>query len=213
MLHICVGELGHHWFRKWLVAFRRQVITWNNIALLSIRPLAINFNEIWINMQKLLSFTKMHLKISSVKWRPFSTGGDELSNKSNANITLFRMNSIYGCLERSCINGWLAPLLWNGTKFKIKIIHNRKPLYTEAYWRPIASLNSPPPLVLHICVNGLGHPWSNILIQENAYKTLSMKWWSFCPGGDELTWSLLLHILAFCHHVIRKMHSKTSSVE
>ena len=56
---------------------RRQTITWTNADVLSIWPLRTNFSEIWIEMHN-LSFTKMHLKVSSAKWRPFYSGGDEL---------------------------------------------------------------------------------------------------------------------------------------
>ena len=47
-----------------------QAITWTNTDLLWMRPLGTNFSEIWIEIQK-FSFTKMHLKMSSAKWRPF----------------------------------------------------------------------------------------------------------------------------------------------
>ena len=54
-----------------------QAITWTNTNLLLIGPLGTNFSEIRI---KILTFStmKMHLKMSSVKWRPFCPGGDEL---------------------------------------------------------------------------------------------------------------------------------------
>ena len=45
--------------------------------LLSIGPLGTNFSEILIKIQNVL-FTKLHLNISSAKWRPFCPGGDEL---------------------------------------------------------------------------------------------------------------------------------------
>ena len=45
-----------------------------------------NLSEILIKTQNLL-LTKMHLKISSVKWQPFCQGGDELiSSQSNSVI-------------------------------------------------------------------------------------------------------------------------------
>ena len=56
---------------------RRQAIIWTSVGLLSNGNLRTNFNEILIKMQN-LSFTKMHLKISSAKWRPFCPGGNEL---------------------------------------------------------------------------------------------------------------------------------------
>ena len=58
---------------------RRQAITWTNADLLLIGPFGTNFNEIRIEIQN-FSFTKMHLKRLSAKWRPFCPGGDELMN-------------------------------------------------------------------------------------------------------------------------------------
>ena len=52
---------------------RHQAITWTNAGLLSIDPLETIFSEIPIKIQN-FSFTKMPLKISSAKWRPFCTG-------------------------------------------------------------------------------------------------------------------------------------------
>ena len=55
----------------------RQAIIWTNALLLSIGLLGTNLSEILIKRQK-FSFTQMHLKILSAKWRPFCPGGDEL---------------------------------------------------------------------------------------------------------------------------------------
>ena len=33
-------DLGQHWFRQWLVAWRHQAITWANVHLSSIRPIS-----------------------------------------------------------------------------------------------------------------------------------------------------------------------------
>ena len=60
-----------------LSPIRRQAIIWTNAGLLWIGPLGTNFSEILIKIQT-FSFTKMHLKSSSAKWRPFYPGGDEL---------------------------------------------------------------------------------------------------------------------------------------
>ena len=61
-----------------LSPIQRQAIIETNAGLLSIGPLWTNFSEIVINIQS-FSFTKMHLKISSAKWRSFCAGGDELT--------------------------------------------------------------------------------------------------------------------------------------
>ena len=49
---------------------RRQAIIWTNAGILLIGPLGSNFSEILIGIQT-FSSTKMHLKMSSAKWRPF----------------------------------------------------------------------------------------------------------------------------------------------
>ena len=59
------------------MTIRRQAIIKTNAGLLSIGPLGTNFSEIQIKVQN-FSFIKMHLKMFSAKWQPFSPGGDEL---------------------------------------------------------------------------------------------------------------------------------------
>ena len=49
---------------------RRQAIIWTNSGILLIIPFEINFIEILIEIYTFL-FMKMHLKMSSGKWRPF----------------------------------------------------------------------------------------------------------------------------------------------
>ena len=52
---------------------RRQAIIWTNAAILLNGPLGTNFSKILIDIQK-FSFKKMHLEMSSAKWRPFRLG-------------------------------------------------------------------------------------------------------------------------------------------
>ena len=68
--HICVGELTIIGSDNGLSPGRRQAIIWTNAGILLIRPLATNFSEILLGIQT-FSFKKMHLKMSSAKWRPF----------------------------------------------------------------------------------------------------------------------------------------------
>ena len=77
--HICVSELDQHCFRQWLVAYSAPNHYLNQFYLLPIGTLGTNSSEILIKIQS-FSFTKMHLKISSEKWRPFYPGVDELIN-------------------------------------------------------------------------------------------------------------------------------------
>ena len=77
--HICVGvtiivsDNG-------LSPSRRQAITWTNARILLIGPLGTNFSEILIGIQT-FSFMKMHLKMSSAKWRPFCLGPNVLTHR------------------------------------------------------------------------------------------------------------------------------------
>ena len=100
---------------------QRQAITWTNAGLLSIGPLGTNFSEIWIKTQK-FSFMKMHLNLSSAKWRPFCPGGDEFTihtlrpewvwaglwgclgrHHQHRRIFFFFVNNILGSLWYNCI--------------------------------------------------------------------------------------------------------------
>ena len=71
--HICVGILTSIGSDKGLSPERRQAIIWTNAGRLLIWPLRTNFNEILIEIY-IYSFKKMHLKMSSGKWRPFCLG-------------------------------------------------------------------------------------------------------------------------------------------
>ena len=71
--HICVSELTIIGSDNGLSPGRRQAIIWTNDGILLIRPLGTNFSEILFGIQT-FSFNKMHLKMSSAKWRPFCLG-------------------------------------------------------------------------------------------------------------------------------------------
>ena len=49
---------------------RRQAIIWTNACILLIGPFGTNFSEILIE-NLTFAFTKMRVKVWSVKWRPF----------------------------------------------------------------------------------------------------------------------------------------------
>ena len=77
--HICVNELTVIVSDNGLSPGRRQAIIWNNARLLLIEPLGTNFSEISIGIQT-FSFKKMHLNMSSAKWRPFCLGLNVLTH-------------------------------------------------------------------------------------------------------------------------------------
>ena len=67
--HICVSELTITGSDNGLSPGRRQAIIWNNAGLFLIEPLGTNVREISIGIQTFTS-KKMHLNMSSAKWRP-----------------------------------------------------------------------------------------------------------------------------------------------
>ena len=70
--HICVGNLTIIGSDNGLSPGRRQAIIWT-IGMLLTGSLGTNFSEILIGIQT-FSFKKMHLKMSSAKWRPSCLG-------------------------------------------------------------------------------------------------------------------------------------------
>ena len=71
--HICVSKLTIIGSDNGLSPGRRQAIFWTNAEILLIGSLGTNLSEILVGIQK-LPFKKMHLKMSSAKWCPFSLG-------------------------------------------------------------------------------------------------------------------------------------------
>ena len=78
LMWICVGNLPIIGSDNGLSPTRCQAIIWTNSRILLIWFLGTNFSEILIKIHK-LSFTKMHLKMSSAKWRPFCLGPNVLN--------------------------------------------------------------------------------------------------------------------------------------
>ena len=73
MTHICVGKLTIIGSDNGLSPGRRQAIIWTNAGILLISPLGTNFNAILFEIHT-FSFKKIHLKMSSGKWRPICLG-------------------------------------------------------------------------------------------------------------------------------------------
>ena len=75
--HICFSKLTIIGSGNGLSPGRRQAIIWTNSGILVIRTLGTNFSEILGEIHS-FSFSKMHLKLSSAKWRLFGLGLNEL---------------------------------------------------------------------------------------------------------------------------------------
>ena len=76
-MHICVSEIIIIGSDNGLSPSRRQAIIWTNAGILSIGPLGTKLSEKLIAIH-IFSFKKMHLKMSSGKWRLFGLGLNEL---------------------------------------------------------------------------------------------------------------------------------------
>ena len=75
--HKCVSKIVITGSDNGLLRDRRQAIIWTDAEILLIGPL-INFSEILIEIN-IFSFKKIHLKMLSVKWRPFCLSLNMLS--------------------------------------------------------------------------------------------------------------------------------------
>ena len=73
MTHICVGILTSTGSDNGLSPGRCHAIIWTNAGILLIELLGTKFSEILITIQA-FSFKKMHLRMSSAKWRLFRLG-------------------------------------------------------------------------------------------------------------------------------------------
>ena len=82
---ICVGKLTNIDSDNGLSPGWRQAIIWTNAGILLIGPLGTNFSEILIRVFT-FSFNKMHVKMSSGKWRPFCLGLNVLNDDCQTNV-------------------------------------------------------------------------------------------------------------------------------
>ena len=87
--HTCVGKPTIIGSDNGLSPGRREAIIRTNAEILLIGPLGTNFSEILIGIQT-FSFRKMHLKLSSAKWRPFCLGLNELKPSHIGDCQLLR---------------------------------------------------------------------------------------------------------------------------
>ena len=73
VMYMCIGKLTIIGSDNGLSPRRRQAIIWTDAGILLIQPSGTIFSEIVIKIYT-FSFKKMHLKMSSAKWRPFCLG-------------------------------------------------------------------------------------------------------------------------------------------
>ena len=86
--HISVGNLTIIGSDYGLSPDRRQAITWTNVGILLIGPSGTNFSEMLIEIHT-FSFKKIHLKMSSGKWRSFCLGLNMLIKNRRWSMTIW----------------------------------------------------------------------------------------------------------------------------
>ena len=86
--HICVMKLTTIGSDNGLSPGRRQAIIWNNAGISLNGPLGTNFSEVLTEIYA-FSFKKMHLKMSSGKWRPFCLGLNVLAHRPQEKSSCF----------------------------------------------------------------------------------------------------------------------------
>ena len=121
--HICVSKLNIIGSDNGLAPGRRQTIIWTNDGILLIEPLGTNFSEILIGIQ-IFSFKKMHLKMSSAKWRPFFLGLNVLNRCLLVGAVKNNLPHDEQCRDQIIINGnLLSWFSFMGIAKKKQIFH------------------------------------------------------------------------------------------
>ena len=92
--HICVSKLAIIGSDNGLSPGRHQAIIRTNAGILLIGPLETNFIENIIQIYT-FSFKKMHLKMSSGKWRPFCLGLNVLSHVTATHLRIGHLEISY----------------------------------------------------------------------------------------------------------------------
>ena len=139
--HICVSKLTIIGSDNGLSPGRRQAIIWTNAGILLIWTLVTNFSEILSEIHA-FSFKKMHLKMSSAKWRPFCLGlnvlihcglvmpyGNIVSGSHLAQVMAYCLMMI----PSHYLIHWLliCELLWHSHE---DVFHNNPPSYYILWW-------------------------------------------------------------------------------
>ena len=73
-------DLGQHWLRQWLVAWRNRAITWTNVDWSSVKSRDSHIKAISQEMPQ-PSITKIILKIVSLKSYSNLPGANELTHR------------------------------------------------------------------------------------------------------------------------------------
>ena len=98
MGHICISKLTSNGSDNGLSPGRRQAIIWTNAGILLHGPWGSNFSGSFIEILT-FPFKKMHLKVSSAKWRPCCLSLNVLSHQhpTRSHLVLAALDSATRC--------------------------------------------------------------------------------------------------------------------
>ena len=131
---ICIYKLTIIGSDNGLSPGEHQAITWTNVGILLIGPLGTSISELLSGIQT-FSSQKMHLKMSSAKWRPFCSGLNVLRSRCYKGETFsegkcktaaFYMNIHTNLAHVSSLNKQhiSVPIYWNiNTYIVSSILH------------------------------------------------------------------------------------------
>ena len=112
VMHICLSNLTIIGSDNGLSPGRRQAITWTSVGILLIGPLGTNFSEMSIKIHTFL-LKRIHLKMSSGKWRPFCLGLNMLTHNAGSIRCLSCIQKSLGMVSTKPYNSF-----WIYTIFK-----------------------------------------------------------------------------------------------
>ena len=118
--HICVSKVTIIVSDNGLSPGRRQVIIWTNAGILFTGTLGINFSGINFSGNLIeihtFSFKKMHLKMSSGKWRPFCLGLNvlEINNQFSRAVRMSATGRFLGSIlgDSNCLLTAITTMTW-----------------------------------------------------------------------------------------------------
>ena len=129
---MCVSKLTIIGSDNGLSHGRRQAIVWTNAGILSIGPLETNVSEILIEIYR-FSFKKMHLIMSSGKWRPFCLGLGVLIEVNSTQFTWSTIMWIRPTQDHNQ-NGICAKYRWYLTCWRARLYSGHGGIMTTDLW-------------------------------------------------------------------------------
>ena len=153
--HICVSKLTIIGWDNGLSPNRRQGMIWTNAGILLIGPSGTKIIEILIKIHS-FSVKKMHLKLSSAKWRPFGFDLNVLSNGEKRLAHKIADSMIFMSTLRNCLDSVYSEVFPLDIYYTCEGLVKRKQSLLIGYLPPKMLLLSARPLSNGLQTSGCG---------------------------------------------------------